>query len=79
MSTLLPGKKKAGTGKGLAPTPETFKVANLDKAAPKEWEQVNLKIPADKKLEMLFYGKERGMTLTKLLLKAFDEYKANHQ
>lgn len=76
MSKALLPKKKA---KGAPPKQNETKFDNLQKVAPNELEGVHMKIDADKKLEMVIYGKQRKMTLTRLLLKAYEEYKINHQ
>lgn len=73
--SLLP---KANKGKGTPPqmsaAPQTN---NLQRVAPSELDQVNMKISHEKKLEMVIYAKERRMSLTELLLAAFDHVKAS--
>lgn len=69
---LLPNAKK---GKGTPPQFEAPQSNNLQRAVPSELEQVSMKIPHAKKLEMMMYAKERRMSLTELLLKAFDHVK----
>ena len=76
---LLPSRKNNGKG-----TPPPVVVApaghdNLSRVEPNAAKQLSLLVPQAKKMEMITYAKERGLTVTKILIRAFDDYKSRNQ
>lgn len=73
---LLPIPKQ--NKKGTPPPVETTATANTDNLSrvdPTAIVLVNFRCPQAKKMEMVTYAKERGTSVTEVLIKAFDEYK----
>jgi len=75
---LLPNRKNGRKG---SPPPAASVVGvqdNLSRLDPEDKRRVNMLISQSKKMEMFTYAKERGKSLTELLIIAFDEYKARN-
>jgi len=76
---LLPNVSRGkGTPPGTVDKMVEGERDNLSRLDPSAKVRINMEITHGKKMEMWAYAKERGLSLTELLTKAFDEYKSRN-
>lgn len=68
-----PARKRKG-----APPQETVTSVNLNKESDNSVVSMNFKVPPEFRKNMKQYAAELGISMTDLMIKAVEEYKANH-
>ena len=68
-----PSRKRKG-----APPKETASSTNLEKASDNSAVPMNFKVPAEFRKTMKQYAAELGISMTDLMIRAVDEYRATH-